>query len=1253
MGLIKIAYFSAHALEIPNISSAVLEYKKKIGEIKVIVRTGTQLLEKNNSRSFINFAVNSHFIIITLHGGKASCPIFEELIKIKGKKNNNTPYLFIHPIGGDEEALSLAQDYSDFFGTEKWYKINQYLLFGGSVNFKNLFIYLYNLLFDKDVPYKDPIKLPHEGIYHPDLEEVIDIEEYLKKRFDPQKITVGLWFHQGYWVNSNLEHIDAIIREVESQGANIIPVFHLRYKDKDRGNKGADYVANRFFIRNGVPIIDVLINPMLFSLTLASPDYKEILKKLNVPFIQAITTLTPYSFWKESAQGISTMDVSYTVAQPEFDGAIITVPVATREEKEIDPVTGGLLAKYVPIKERVKKMVSLALNWAKLRKKSNKDKKIAIIFHNYPPRNDRIGCAAGLDSFESVRLLIDRMKKEGYRVDRLYKTKEELTKEILGGLTCDRRWLSIEKMAEKSQARADENMYKKWNEELPPKIRKKMKEDWGAVPGDLFVYNKEMLFPGIINGNLFITVQPPRGYLEDIDKIYHDMYLSPPHHYLAFYRWIKEVFKADAVIHVGKHGSLEWLPGKALGLSEECYPDLSIMDIPNLYIYIVNDPSEGTQAKRRSYCCILDHLTPAFTNADFYDDLAKVENLIKDYFDAKTEDPNKLSVIKSMLWEAVKRADLDKDLGITEKDAFSNFDSFIERVHSYLSEISNTMINDGLHVFGTPPENDRLTEFLVQMTRLPNGEIPSFRESLALSLGLNIEDVYENKGKIIHSIGKTGAEVLRILHDKELCIIEDLRRYDFDTSKIEEVLKKYLNQTDKKLREVLDFICEDLVIKIKKTTDEMDFLISALDGKFVPPGPSGAPTRGQAYVLPTGRNFYSVDPNKIPSEAAWEVGKKLGDALIEKCLKETGKFPENIGIIVWGGPTMRTKGDDIAEILYLMGVKPVWAKDSGNVVGLEIIPLADLGRPRLDVTPRISGFFRDSFPNLVELIDEAVRMVANLKESEKDNFIRAHVLKDLEEYKKLGMSEEEAFREATYRIFGCPPGTYGAGVEELIEAKDWKEQKDLAEIYINYSSFAYGKGGYGVQRKNNFKKLLSRMDVAVKNEDSREYDVLSCTDYYNYFGGLIVASKIVRGESPLSLVGDTSDPRRVKINDLSQETKHVLRARLLNPKWLEGMKRHGYKGAGDISHAIDTIFGWDATTEVIEDWMYERIAQRFVFDPKTNKWIKEVNPYALQNILEKLLEAISRGMWKADKEVEERLKREYLKIEGTLEDIND
>lgn len=1247
-----LCYFSATAMEMPSLSEGVQNYIDDGGRLTVYARTQTQLFDQARQQAFVNQALTSDAVIVTLHGGKNSFPAFEALTRALSEVSaEKRPYLHIQPTGGDEDSVEAAQNHSPDFGTPVWDEIKRYLGCGGHLNYHQLLIYLHNRLFNTQIDCRPPIELPYEGIYHPDMPGIPKLSKYLAARVDPARPTVGLWFYQTYWLNNNLAFVDAIIRSIESAGANVIPVFHQRFKDVERGNRGADYIVEHYFMDRGESRIDVLINPLMFSLTLAAPEYKTLLPQLNVPVIQAMMTLNPYAQWQESIQGMHTMDVSYSAAQPEFDGVLITVPVATREQETTDPITGALLAKYMPIEERIGKMVRLALNWGRLRRKKNSERKVAVIFHHYPPRNDRIGCAAGLDSFASIKKLLDEMQADGYRIDQTYADGDELAHDLLSRMTCDQRWLTMDQLAARAEAHADESLFGPWHQALPASIREKQTEDWGEIPGKLFVHDDRMHFAGMINGNVFMTIQPPRGYLENIDKIYHDMYLSPPHHYLAHYRWIRDVFKADAVMHVGKHGSLEWLPGKALGLSETCYPDLAIMELPNIYPYIINDPNEGTQAKRRSYACIIDHLTPAFTNADLYDDLGKVQKLVGEYAVAVSEDPNKVEILRPMIWEAVESANLDKDLELTRETALADFDAFLEKLHAYIEELSDTMINDGLHIMGTAPEESRLEEFVVQLTRLANGSVPSLREAVVRAMGFDYDDVLDHRGRRPPRFnGLSGAEIIRRAHEKALELARGLAVADYRPDRAAAVVRDLMEGPAPEIETVLSYIADTLVPNIRRCTAEIDSSFTAFKGGFVHPGPSGAPTRGQADILPTGRNFYSVDPNQIPSPAAWEVGVRLGDALIERYLNESGKYPDSIGILVYGGSTMRTRGDDIAEIYYLMGLKPVWAKGSGNVSGLDVIPLSELKRPRLDVVPRVSGFFRDAFPNLMERIDEAVKIVAALKESSESNFVRRNVYKDIEEYRREGLSEEEAYREATFRVFSCPPGTYGAGVAELVESKNWETQEDLGNNYIRYSSHAYGKGSYGKQKPAAYRRHLARMDVTVKNEDSREYDMMSCTDYYNYYGGMIVAVKTVRGKLPFAVMGDSADPKRVKMRTTFEEAKHVLRSRLVNPKWLAGMKRHGYKGAGDISHMMDVVLGWDATGEVIDDWMYEKIANAYALDREMQAWMKAVNPFALQNILDKLLEAVSRGMWDAGEEMEEQLRNAYLEMEGEIEE---
>ncbi|HDQ05806.1 MAG TPA: cobaltochelatase subunit CobN, partial [Candidatus Bathyarchaeota archaeon] len=487
------------------------------------------------------------------------------------------------------------------------------------------------------------------------------------------------------------------------------------------------------------------------------------------------------------------------------------------------------------------------------------------------------------------------------------------------------------------------------------------------------------------------------------------------------------------------------------------------------------------------------------------------------------------------------------------------------------------------------------------------------------------------------------------IHTLALKLIRRFHDTNFKAEEIDSVMQTVLGETDSKVRRCLTYVKNFLVPALTATTDELTNTLSACDGHYVPPGPSGSMTRGMADILPTGRNFYSVDPRSVPSPASWRVGVALADSLLERYLNEEGKYPESLGIIIWATDTMKTKGDDIAEIFYLLGVKPVWEETSGRVTGVEVIPLEELKHPRIDVTIRMSGMFRDAFPNIVSLIDEAVALVSSLKEPLEQNYVAKHVEAEVKEMVANGFDVEQARQKACYRIFGDRPGAYGSGICEAIDSKNWKDQKDLSDIYVNWGCYAYDRKNYGVSVPEQFKLRLSKIDVTVKNQDSREYDILDGDDWYDAHGGMITAVKTLKGTAPRSFCGDSSDSDRVKNRSTDEETKYVFRSRLFNPKWIDSLKRHGYSGASDLSRTVDFVFGWDATVEVVEDWMYEKLAEKYVLDKDIQEWLKKVNPFALQNMVERFLEAIERGMWEATEEMKNQLQKLYLDVEGLLE----
>lgn len=1242
MTTIKIGFVTTIPSDaMPFLSAVEAINQKAEGTVEVCFKTGGDFRDFGSLDEFIRFSQKAHVVIIHLMG---ELPEYDKLTS--QLKAAQVPFMV---------ASSLLERNKDLVNVstvepEDYRKMLGYLSYGGTKNFESLLLYLANRFTGADFEVNSPVKLRWEGIYHPDFDDVPTLEEYVEKKFQRERLNVGIWFHQSHWQGNNTGFLDDLIKEVERQGANALPVFFSGAKDESLGVKGLEWVIDNYFVKDGKPTVDVVVSVMSFSLTtaLTTPDAVGPLKRLNVPVIKAITTCNTFQEWRDTKQGLSVMDVPANIAMPEFDGALITVPVAAMDFSQENSSRG--IVKYEPIPERIKKIVRLSINWGKLRRLSNSQKKVAIIFHNYPPRNDTIGHAFGLDSSVSVMNILRDLQAQGYSLAGMPESSQALMDTIINGLTNDRRWASAEELAERAIDRVSAEQYEKWFSELPFDVRDKMVKDWGKPPGKVFSYGGNLLIAGVINGNVFVGLQPPRGNLESVSSsIYHSPDISFPHHYYAYYRWIRDVFRANVVMHIGTHGSLEWLPGKSVGLSDSCFPDIAISDLPNIYPYVITNPGEGTQSKRRSYCCIIEHLVPSMHNADTYEEMAKLEVQMQEYYHAATADKAKLPVLQKLIWENVAQAKLDQDLEVTQESAFADFDGFLERLHAYINELSDAQIREGLHIFGEPPTGERLDEFLVTLTRLSNGSVPSLRQSIAELKGYDYEALLSNRGKL-NADGRTNGDVIKDLNKLSLELVQRLHVAGFKEESTASIVMDVLGESSPKVQRCLSYIATFLAPALAATTDELTNTLAASSGRYVPPGPSGSITRGMADILPTGRNFYSVDPRAVPTQASWQVGVALGDSLLARYLKEEGAYPESVGIIIWATDIMKTKGDDIAEILYLMGVKPVWEESSGRVVGIEVIPLETLKRPRVDVTVNISGLFRDTFPNVMHLLDDAVRLVASLKEPHEQNFIAKHVETEVTERASNGIDVEQAREEASYRIFGDRPGAYGGGVSDAIDSKNWKTQKDLCDVYVAWGGYAYTRKIYGRQAPEQFERRLSKINLTVKNQDSREYDILDGDDWYEAHGGMVNAVKVIGGKKPRSYCGDSSDPNRVKVKSTAEETCQVFRSRLLNPKWIESMKKHGYQGAADLSRTLDFVIGWDATIEVVEDWMYESLAKKYVLDKAMQEWLKEVNPYALQNMVERLLEAIERNMWQAPEDIKKELQKVYLNVEGLLEE---
>ena len=748
--------------------------------------------------------------------------------------------------------------------------------------------------------------------------------------------------------------------------------------------------------------------------------------------------------------------------------------------------------------------------------------------------------------------------------------------------------------------------YLDWYRTLPAKLTEAIERQWGAPPGDRYLDGDDLVVAGLELGDVFVLIQPPRGYGDNLVGIYHDPELAPAHHYLAAYRWLDRHWGADAVVHLGKHGTLEWLPGKMLALSASCAPDAALGSMPLVYPFVVNDPGEGAQAKRRAHALIIDHLVPPMMRAESYDELAELEALIDEYARLEVLDPAKLPGLGARIWAAIEQANLQEELGIERQPGDAG--KLVEHLDGYLCEVKDVQIKDGLHVLGVVPEGAQLRGLVAAIGRHGAGEIPGLRRALAATFGLDepalvaapgVKVAAERSAELIARFpgsAHRGSDLLDRLEEAHHALLAELSEHGWDPDRAAPVCRSLLGRDDAGVVAALRFAAGEIVPRLRRTTDELTNVVRALRGRHIAAGPSGAPTRGRLDVLPTGRNFYSVDPRALPSELSYATGVKLADALLERHVADTGALPEMVGLVAWGTAAMRTQGDDAAEVFALLGVRPAWHEASRRVTGLEPISLERLGRPRIDVTLRISGFFRDAFPHLIGLLDDAVSLVAGLDEPDEHNFVAKHAR--AEAARLAGeLDAAEAWRRSTTRIFGSKPGTYGAGLSELLDTREWR-------------GFAYGRELDGVAAAAAMRACFGQIDVAVKNVDSREHDHLDSDDYAQYHGGMIATIRSLSGRDPEAYLGDSADPERVTVRTLAEQTRRVFRARVANPHWIGSMVRHGFKGAAELAATVDYLFGYDATTDVASDWMYEQVAAKYLLDEAVATFMDQANPWA-------------------------------------------
>ncbi|MDP2618966.1 MAG: cobaltochelatase subunit CobN [Hyphomicrobiales bacterium] len=1083
-----------------------------------------------------------------------------------------------------------------------------YLAEGGPENAENFLRLCAHLIGRGEAP-TEARPLLKAGLYWPACAEPA-LDE-LRTEWRQGAPIVALVFYRALIEGGNLEPLDALIAALGERDLNPLPVFVGSLKDE----LSAATLARLF---EAAPP-SLVLNATGFAVAGQGDDP---LIVPDAPVLQIVFSGSSREAWADGSQGLSARDLAMNVVLPELDGRILSRAVSFKADAVRHAATEMNIVTYRAEADRIAFVADLAKAWVRLKEAAPADRRLAVILANYPNRDGRIGNGVGYDTPASTINILRALKAAGHAVDAIPADGQALMRALTQGVT--NRLGSADNRSDAALRLAD---YRRYFESLPQAVRDAVTARWGAPEDDPFMREDAFRLPVLRCGNAVVAIQPARGYNIDPKSTYHDPGLVPPHGYFAFYFWLGHAFDAHAVVHNGKHGNLEWLPGKALALSASCYPEAALGALPNLYPFIVNDPGEGSQAKRRTSAVIVDHLTPPLTRAESYGPLSDLEALIDEYYLASGLDPRRRALLRAEILDLTRASGLDVDAGMGDA---ADEDTALARLDTYLCELKEAQIRDGLHVLGEAPQGRLETDILVALTRVPRamgeGGDRSLIRALSADLKLDdfdpldcdlgtpwqgpspaalkplIDDPWRNSGDTVERLERLAAD-----------LVAGTARFDPEWRATAAVLSE-IEQT---IRPALRACGER----------EIAGLLAGLDGRFVAPGPAGAPTRGRLDVLPTGRNFYSLDTRAVPTPSAWRLGRKSAERLLQRHFQEHGRYPQSLGLSVWGTSNMRTGGDDIAQALALIGAEPAWDRTNGRVTGFNVIPFAKLARPRVDVTLRISGLFRDAFPMQIDLFDSAVRAVAALDEEQADNPIAARVAAEAEELRAAGLPAEEAQHRAGHRVFGSKPGTYGAGLQALIDEKLWASREDLARAYIDWGGHAYGAGAAGARDTQGFRRRLSGVEAVVHNQDNREHDLLDSDDYYQFEGGMSAAVEHVSGARPVVYHNDHSLPERPVIRTLEEEVGRVVRARVVNPKWIAGVMRHGYKGAFEIAATLDYMFAFAATTGAVRPHHFELAYDAFIADLAVRAFIAEANPAALEEISDRFLEAIDRGLW--------------------------
>ncbi|MEH2240478.1 magnesium chelatase subunit H [Nostoc sp.] len=1139
----------------------------------------------------------------------------------------------------------------------------QYWLGGSPENLENFLLMLADKYVFKGLEkqnfapstYQQPVVYPDLGIWHPLAPSMFeDVREYLnwytsRKDIsndlkDPLAPCVGLVLQRTHLVTGDDAHYVAMVQELEALGARVLPVFA----------GGLDFskpVEAYFYEPNtNTQLVDAVISLTGFALVGGParqdhPKAIESLKRLNRPYMVALPLVFQTTEeWMDSDLGLHPIQVALQIAIPELDGAIEPIVLSGRD---------GTTGKAIALRDRVETVAERALKWANLRRKPKLDKKVAITVFSFPPDKGNVGTAAYLDVFGSIYEVMKALKNNGYDLPELPESAEALLQEVIH---------DAQAQYNSPELNVAYKMSVPEYEALTP-YSQRLEENWGPPPGHLNSDGQNLLIYGKQFGNVFIGVQPTFGYEGDPMRLLFSRSASPHHGFAAYYTYLEQVWKADAVLHFGTHGSLEFMPGKQMGMSGDCYPDNLIGSIPNLYYYAANNPSEATIAKRRSYAETISYLTPPAENAGLYKGLKELSELIASYQTLK-DSGRGVSIVNSIM-DKCRIVNLDKDINLPETDAremsADDRDNIVGNVYRKLMEIESRLLPCGLHVIGKPPSAEEAIATLVNIASLDRQEegLQGLPGIIANSIGRNIDDIYQSNDRgILEDVQllqditlATRAAVTALVQEQidaegRVSLVSRLNFFNMGKKEpwVEALHKAGYPKVDtatlKPLFEYLEFCLQQVC-----ADNELGALLRGLEGEYILPGPGGDPIRNPD-VLPTGKNIHALDPQSIPTTAAVQSAKIVVDRLLIRNKAENeGKWPETIACVLWGTDNIKTYGESLAQIMWMVGVRPV-PDALGRVNKLELISLEELGRPRIDVVINCSGVFRDLFINQMNLLDQGVKMAAEADEPLDMNFVRKHALQQAEE---MGIN----LRQAATRVFSNASGSYSSNINLAVENSTWDSEAELQEMYLNRKSFSFNSDNPGIMDESRgiFESTLKTADATFQNLDSSEISLTDVSHYFDSDPTKLVASLRGDGKKPASYIADTTTAN-AQVRTLSETVRLDARTKLLNPKWYEGMLSHGYEGVRELSKRLVNTTGWSATAGAVDNWIYEDTNETFIKDEEMQKRLLNLNPHSFRKIVSTLLEVNGRGYWETSEDNLDRLRELYQEVEDRIEGID-